>query len=491
MTSVEEADPESIGRKAGRGLRWSLVGNLVTKIGSFAMGLVLARLLTPADFGVYAIALAATQFVMNVKDVGIIAATVQWRGKLEDMAPTATALAFVFSTALYGVFWVAAPAFADLAGDAEAAPVVRMLTAIILVEGVTAVRAGALMREFRQDKLMLANMIGLAANASLAITLAARGAGPYSFAGGQLAGSVVTGILIIAWTRMPWRLGMDFTIAKSLMRFGVPLAASLAVEAVLMNVQFIIIGRMLGPTDLGEYLLAFNISTWALSVISSAVRYVSIAGFSRLSEQDIGTLSAGVQRSVPLLTMSVVPITVLSGALAGPLVAVLYGAQWGPAAAPLRFLMVLTLVRILTSFALDILMGAGATRSALWVNLGWAVAVIPALWFGTDLGGIRGAAIAHAVVGLLVAIPLALFALHRIGVQLAPLAPAVVRPLLAGALAGVVTIGVSAAIGPRPLLQLGVAGLAGLVTYVVAAVPMDQLRQWLGALRRQQAHAVD
>ena len=80
---------QSVGRQAARGLRWSFAGTLVTKIGSFAMGLVLARLLTPDDFGVYAVALAAMTFVMHVNDVGLIAATVQWRGKLEEMAPTA------------------------------------------------------------------------------------------------------------------------------------------------------------------------------------------------------------------------------------------------------------------------------------------------------------------------------------------------------------------------------------------------------------------
>jgi PST family polysaccharide transporter len=491
VTPAAVEDIESIGRKAGRGLKWSLLGNMVTRIGSFAMGLILARLLTPSDFGMYAIALAATQFVMNVKDVGIITATVQWRGKLAEMAPTATTLAFVFSTVLYAIFWVAAPAFAGLAGDPAAAPVVRLLTAVILIEGVTAVRSGTLMREFRQDRLILANMVGLVVNATVAITMAAGGAGAYSFAGGQVAGAAVTGVLIFVFARVPVQIGLDFAVAAKLLRFGVPLAASLAVEAVLMNIQFMIIGRMLGPSELGFYLLAFNVSTWALSVISSAVRYVSVPGFSRLSEQDPDTLSAGVQRSLPLLVTSVVPIAVLTSALAPALVVVLYGGPWAEAAPALRFLMVLTVVRILVSFSLDILMGAGATRSTLWVNLGWAVAVIPALFVGTKVDGIRGAAIGHAVVGLVVAVPLAAWALHRAGVRLAPIAAAFVRPLVAGALAGVVALLVRHVAGTNSFVQLSLAGTAGVLAYVAVAVPRERLRQWLGAIRRQPAAATD
>jgi O-antigen/teichoic acid export membrane protein len=390
---------------------------------------------------------------------------------------------------------VAAPWFAGLAGDREAAPVVRLLTAVILVEGVTAVRSGALMRHFQQDRLILANLIGLVVNATVAIVMADSGAGPYSFAGGQVAGAVVTGVLVFIWAAVPVQVGLDRQIAGKLMRFGVPLAASLAVEAVLMNVQFMIIGRLLGSTELGYYLLAFNVSTWALSVISSAVRYVSVAGFSRLSEQDSETLSRGVHRSMPLLMTAVSPIAALTAALAPTLVVVLYGGPWLPAAPALRFLMILTVVRILVSFTLDILMGAGATRSTLWVNLGWAVAVIPALMIGTRLDGIRGAAIGHAVVGTLVALPLAAHALHRAGVRLVPVVLALIRPLLAGAVAAGVALLIATVAGPQPLVRLAVAGGGGMVAYLALAVSREQLRQWLPGGRqtriRGEAHAVD
>jgi Polysaccharide biosynthesis protein len=96
-----EPDTGSIGRVAGKGLRWSLIGAASTRLGGLALGMVLARLLTPEDFGLYAIALSAMYFVMHVNDVGIIAATVQWRGRLEQMAPTATTLALAFSVVIY------------------------------------------------------------------------------------------------------------------------------------------------------------------------------------------------------------------------------------------------------------------------------------------------------------------------------------------------------------------------------------------------------
>lgn len=348
---------ESIARQAGRGLKWSLLGTLLTKIGSFAMGLVLARLLAPEDFGQYAIALAALGVLMHINDLGLIAATVQWRGKLEEMAPTAAVLAAGFGIAIYGVFWLAAPAFAAAAGDSGAAPVVRILTLIIVIDGLTAVRSGALMRNFQQKELIIANGLGFVVNAALSIYLAAKGNGAYSFAWGQLAGAFATGVLVCVLARVPLRISVDRAIAKRLMHFGVPLAASLGVDAVITNVQLMIVGHLTGPTALGYFLLAFNISSWAQTILGTAIRYVSVAGFSRLSEHDDEALSAGVRASMSVLVTVVAPIVALMSALATPLVVFLYGHSWSPAAPVLRILVVLTLARMMTRLAMDVLDG--------------------------------------------------------------------------------------------------------------------------------------
>src|SRR5207342_1376622 len=95
-------------------------------------------------------------------------------------------------------------------------------------------------------------------------------------------------------------------------------------------------------------------------------------------------------------------------------------------------LMVLAMIRLLTGLSLDALMGAGATRSALVVNALWAVALVPALIAGTLLGGIRGTAIAHVVVGIGVALPVSAVALHLAGINMWPICRDALRPLLGG-----------------------------------------------------------
>jgi O-antigen/teichoic acid export membrane protein len=474
-TSAEQVD--NIGRQAGRGLTWSLFGTFGTKLGSFALGLVLARLLTPADFGVYAVALAVTAFAMHVNDAGIIAACVQWRGKLEEMAPTGAVIAVLSSVFVYVVLWFGAPAFATLSGAPEATPVVRLLTFVIVVDGITAVRSAALMRRFQQDRLTKANLIGMVANAAVALPLAFAGAGAYSFASGQVAGSIVTGVLVFKMAKLPIRLGFDRQITEKLLTFGLPLAASLGIESVLLNADFVIVGNVLGVVALGYYLLAFNVSNWVPGLIGTAVRYVSIPGFSRLAEQDAEALTLGVRRTVPVLISAVLPVAVVMATLAPQLVDFFYGDKWGPSAVVLRYLSVLMVVRMLTSLAFDILTSLGATRFTVWLNAGWAIALVPALWIGTHLDGIRGAAIAHAVVAVFVALPLALLALRLAGVSLLPTLPALVRPAVGAAIAATVILLMEAVVKGHPFVLLVLAGGAGLIAYILVVIPLSQFRQ--------------
>lgn len=450
------------------------------KAGSFVMGLVLARLLAPEDFGIYAVALAATNIVMVVKDLGIMAATIQWRGEIEEMAPTATLLNLFSATALYGVFWVGAPYFAATAGNPEATPVVRLLTAVILVEAITAVRTGALLRRFQQDRSSVAILAGFVVNAGVAIALAAGGAGPFSFAWGQVAAAVVTGVLVLFFAKMPFRVGFDRDIAKRLLRFGIPSAAGIGLETVLANVGYVIVGNIMGNDRpwLGYYLLAFNVSSWVPGLVGTAIRQVSLAGFSRLAEGEDDELSRGVQGSVALLFATVLPLAVLMGTLAHPIIHVLYGVEWSQSAGVLRFLALLMLVRMMTSFALDILNGQGATRSTVWMNLGYGAAMVPTVIVCTQLEGIRGAAFGQAAAALLVALPLAILAVNRAGVRLRPVLPMLVRPLAGGLACFVVTMALAYLTAGNAFVTLVVAGGAGMLTYIVIVVPLDRIRSF-------------
>ncbi|MEQ6902945.1 oligosaccharide flippase family protein [Nocardioides sp. YIM 152588] len=480
----------SVGRSAGRGLRWALLGAVLLKMGSFALSLAMVRLLAPHDFGLYAVALAANAFLIHVNDMGIIAGVVQWRGEPARMLPTARTMAIVFSLSWYALFWFGAPVVAGIAGSPEAIPLMRLLALIIVVDGVTAVSVGLIQRRFQQDKLTKAIAVGFSFSACITLTLAANGAGAYSFVLGSLAQSLVVAALVLRIARVPFRLGLDRQVARRLIVFGAPLALGLGIESVLLYSDSMIVGNVLGTYTLGFYLLAFNIASWVPGLVSTAVRYVSIPAFSRLAEHEMDTVAGGAQRTIPLLIGFVMPIAAGMVALAPSMIHVLYGERWLPSAEALRFLAFVMVARMLTALVFDIQTGLGNTPATTVLNLVWLVVLVPALWVGANLWGMRGAAMSNAVVALLVAIPLAFAMLHRAGVDMRPVLRRSVRPVLSGIAAGL-TMALVASRLDLPAADLLVAGSLGVLVYLGLAVPAGAravARDWVAvrlANRRQ------
>ncbi len=184
------------------------------------------------------------------------------------MATTAGVMALSFSVLMYGVVFAVAPTVADAASTPDATGVIRVLAAVILIDGITAVRSGMLMRRFRQDQLTMANLFGFIVQAPLSIALAVGGAGAFSFAIAQVVGAAVTGVFVWLYAGVPPAVGFDREVARKLLHFGIPLATSLGIEAILVNADYVIVGRLLGAVELGFYLLAFNVSSWVPGVVT-------------------------------------------------------------------------------------------------------------------------------------------------------------------------------------------------------------------------------
>ena len=133
-----------------RGLQWSFAGTLAVRLGTFVSGLVMARLLSPADFGIYAVGAVALLVTASINDIGIEPTLVRWTGNLEEVAPTAMTVVMISSLAMFGVFWLIAPAFADVLGAPDGAGVVRLMSVGLIISGAFTVNSAVNTRLFRQ-----------------------------------------------------------------------------------------------------------------------------------------------------------------------------------------------------------------------------------------------------------------------------------------------------------------------------------------------------
>jgi PST family polysaccharide transporter len=469
------AEKHELSGKVGRGLGWSFFNNVVSRLGTVLSGIVLARLLAPADFGMFAVALVVLNAGLSMNELGVSLAVVRWPDGIERIAPTVTSLALMWSSLLYVGCFVAAPGIASALHAQGSAPLIRVLSLCILLDAAASVSAALITRAFMQQTRMAIDMVSFVGGTSTSVVLAIAGAGPWCIVWGFLVSSTLSSILALAWSPGRYRPGFDLEAARSLLAFGLPLAGSSVLLFLMVNVDYIVVGRIVGGEGLGYYLLAFNLCSWPVTLISVAVRRVSLAGFSRIADEPARAGAAFV-RAAGLIMAVTLPLCALLAAYAPAIITSLYGDRWSASASALRFLCVLGAARVGAELAYDFLVAVGRTRVNFAVQVLWLLVLVPALIIGARSGGIVGVALGHALVAALVILPAYALLLRGSLVGLRDLLRESLRPVLAAALVVATGILVPFAID-SPFWQLAVGGpAAGVLAVVVLAKVLRQAR---------------
>ena len=219
--------------RAPRALAWSFLNTAATRFGTLGIGIALARVVGPQEFGTYAVALIALAAALSFNELGVSLAIVRWPGDPKAIAPTVATVSLLASGVITVAGVALAPAFASAMGEPSAAPVTQLLALSVLVSGVVATPAALLQRQFMQQKRMFIDQVSTWVGALSSITLALAGLGAMSLAVGRFGGAAVAMVLFIRHSPEKFRLGLDRSQIRPLLNFGLPLAgASVIVFAI-------------------------------------------------------------------------------------------------------------------------------------------------------------------------------------------------------------------------------------------------------------------
>jgi PST family polysaccharide transporter len=443
---------------------WTALDVAVNRGSGFVIGVVVARLLEPHDFGIYAVALVVHMIVVNISELGVSTALLREEASSADeTGPTIVTIAVVTSFVLGALMAASASTLAHLLGAPAATSTIQVLAITLPLAGVSAVPAALLRRDFRMDRLFVADTANGVASGAVVIVLALAGWGPLALAWSFVAGQLLSTVILLFQPVARYRPGWSRNQAGRLLRFGLPLAAASLLAFVIQNVDYIIVGKLMGPVALGLYVLAFNVSGWPQSVFSSVVRSVSVPAFSRLRERgsDMPRDFATALRAVARVTL---PVCLILGALAHPLIRTVYGSKWELAYAPLIGLSVMAAARGMIELFSDFLVSLGRTRAVMLFPLVWLPTLIVALLVLVHRDGIAGAGIAQAAVSWLVVVPVVVYLVSRCGVTPRIAVQALLPPLSWAVLAAAAAWFVSTQLR-SPLLACVAGGSTGLALY--------------------------
>lgn len=472
-------DTATLADEVRTGLRWSLSSQLAVRAVSLLSGIALVRILGETSFGVYLVGLAVNAVLMSLNDFGQVMAIARWPGPdHERAARTATTIVWATSALLYALLFVLAGPLSRLSDRPdEIAGVVRVMGLLVLIDAIGTVPRALLIRNLANAKLAKADLAGVPINAAVAVGLAFAGWGAYAPAVASIVAAVVVTAMVLRQAPSFPRPAFERGYLRPLGSFGSGMAGTTFVENLLLNVDYLVIYATLGLAPLGFYGVAFNVSSWPTSVLTQAIRRVSIVGFSRLTD-DRAQLFAAFAKAAGVMVLFAGLVGALLSGLARPLVGFLYADHLLPAATVLSWLAVLGVVRVSLGLVFDLLIAMGRSKDTLRLQLFWLATVIPAVWFGASLDGIRGVGIGHALVAAGVAVPAFLVAIARAGMPVRPLGRSLWRPIAVGVAVALVG-GLAADRFDSHLVALAVLGPALALAYLALAVPPSQWRPWL------------
>lgn len=459
--SLDGDDHGSSGGLTGavrRGATSGAINVVSTRALAFISNIVIARILLPDDFGAVAVALVVQTVVLGVFEFGSTISIARREGDARVVAPTVMTITITSGLAFTVAVFALAPALASVLGNPAASPVIRVMSLTVFFAGLSAVPAAILWRDFHQGRRAIVDVTSSVVALGLVVPMALAGWGAMAPAWSRVVAAFVSACGY--WLVSPIRFlpKFDRSEAVRILRLGVPVAMANLVVLATLNVDYIVIGRTLGPAELGIYLLAFNLASIPSLMVTEGVRTVALPLFAQLSRR--GRLQNVALAIADCLGFVAFGIAAMVAGAGLPLVETLYGSGWIAAAAAMPGLALLGAARTISSLFQDVVVAAGRVVGQFWIQVLWLVVLIPAMVLGVRLGGIAGASAAHASVAWFVVMPVFAFILSSaLGVPTRKTIVSWLPWFGSAVLSGVVAYGISTTVSP-PI----VAALASLVS---------------------------
>ncbi len=468
----------------------TLVSQALKVLIQFVAIVILARLLAPADFGLFAMIAAFLAIFELVKDLGLSTATIQRSSLTHRQVSTLFWLNGTLGIGIALLTAAAAPLFAWLYGEPALLHIVPVVAVSFLFTGFAAQHLALLRRQMRFTAVALVQFVSEAAALGLAVAAALAGLGFWALVVQRLLWAAM--MMAGGWALCRWRPGRPgpFAEVRALVVFGANATGAMTLGALAGNLDKIVIGWYWGSGPLGLFERAQKLLHQPIQNLNIPLATVALPALSRLAGTPAAYRDAYLA-VIRRLSMLMAPLAAVMVAAAEPIVALVLGAQW-TAVAPALAWMAVSLIYMPAAYALGWLymsqdrtpemLRAGAVNGALA-----ALAVLAGVPFG-----IVGVAAAATLSLILVRGPVMFwFAGRRGPVSILDLYRVLGTPTLATLAGTAAVVAFREAIpmeNASPLLVVAVAGLVAASAALVVYAMLPDSRRVLASLQRLPAH---
>jgi O-antigen/teichoic acid export membrane protein len=379
VTHSPEPDGAGLDRRAARGTLWVGLGSWVNRLVLIAVLGVLATRLSPREFGILSIAGLCSNALTILGSAGLADALIYQRERVDEAARTALTLAGMLGLLIGGALVAAAPSVASFFRVPGATAIILAYGLMLPLDVIKQVPFAMLTRELAFNRRFVPEVLPRIVAGCVTIALALGGVGVWSFVVGDAIASGLS--LLLCFAVLPERFGFSWNteLALGLWRYGKHIVSSQGFDFALQNIDYILVGRLLGPVALGFYSLAFRIAILPFLTVTYVIAGVSFPYFARLAPD--WDRIRGAFRSIFGVAMATVCLFGGGVVALAPSLEVL-GARWAPSVPAARALGVYVCLRSAAHLIHALLTAVGrpgvdaALRGVWFVLLGVLIATV-------------------------------------------------------------------------------------------------------------------
>ena len=375
------------------GLRWNMIGRPVIETANLLGVAVLARLVAPAEFGRYAIALIVL-LLSSVPTQALHYTIVQRDSIGRDHLRTGQTLTILIGLAVCAFCLAASYTVVPSLFDARTALLVRLMIPACFLNSINTVQYATITRRLEFRRLSLLDMTITLVGMAVSISLAVMGLEGEAMVLGVLAGTIAGLILICCWV-LPPVPSFRLRTARELLRTGSPAAVGAASLVGFQNCDYVIVGARLGPLQAGYYFRAYTLGVVYQTKVSQVLKSLGFPVLSRVTnEAEVDRLR---QRMVHIITLILFPLLTALAIVAPRFVTWLYGPAWHATVVPVQILTLGGAAMLVADAITVAMLGTGRARAVMWWGWGHFLVYGTAVFVIARLG-LTAIAIAAVVV---------------------------------------------------------------------------------------------
>ena len=335
---------ESLSQRVVQAGFWAFALRIVDRLFSLTRTIVLARVLSPDDFGLFGIALLALSALETFTQTGFQSALIQRKEDVRPYLDTAWTVQAIRGVALAIILFGIAPYVAIFFGEPNAAPLLRVLGLSMVFQGLTNIGVVFFQKELEFHKQFIYMFSGTLADFGVAIPAALILHNAWALIFGLLAGNLVR--MIASYFVHPYRprFKLERAKARELYTFGKWILGSSILVFLVTQGDDILVGKLLGTTMLGFYQMAYRISNMPATEITHVISQVTFPAYSKLQD-NIPKLREAYLKTLQLTALLSFPIAGLIFILAPDFTKIFLGEQWMPIVPAMQILALAGLTR--------------------------------------------------------------------------------------------------------------------------------------------------